>query len=74
MEGQKLKEGKARVRAQLIDPLVRKGIVRKCGVTVADLQATMDSVQGRLAYVTPQNLEALAETVKLLGEGKDKDA
>lgn len=73
MEGAELKEGKARVREHLIDPLERDGLVRKRGVTLQAHQDRLDGLAARLAYMTAENLRALAEVVATYGGGPRKD-
>ena len=73
MEGQALKEGKERVRLNLIDPLVERGMARKRGWTAADHQAMLESLAARLAYMDDDRLLALAEVVERYAEGPKKN-
>lgn len=73
MEGQKLRDGKERVRVNLIAPLVRRGMVRKRGQKVEDHQKMLNSLEARLAYMSTDRLEALAEVVELHAEGPKKN-
>lgn len=73
MESEALKAGKARVREHLIDPLTRQGMKRAGGLTVAQHDAAMEGLAARLAYMTVENIEALAEIVSGKGAGKNKD-
>ena len=73
MEGQELKDGKERVRVNLIDPLVSRGMVRKRGRSVEDHQRMLDSLEARLAYMAADRLVALAEVVESYAEGKKKN-
>lgn len=63
MEGQALKEGRARVRVHLVDYLEHptRGMMRKPGVSLTDHAAFLDRLQNRLAYMTAANLRCLAE-------------
>lgn len=72
MEGQELKEGKARVRSLLIEPLERRGMDRKRSVRLEDHQAFLSSLEARLAYMTPEKLAALTEVVERHATGKLK--
>ena len=73
MEGQELKDGKERVRVNLIDPLVSRGMVRKRGRSVEDHQKMLDSLEARLAYMAADRLAALAEVVERYAEGPKKN-
>ena len=73
MEGEDLRDGKARVRRVLIDPLVDRGMVRKRGVTVEDHDRFLDGLAARLAYMSEANLSALSEVVVIYAEGPKKN-
>lgn len=73
MEGRELKEGKALVRINLIEPLVKGGMVRKRGQTVEDHQKMLTSLEARLAYMRADRLAALAEVVEHFAEGSKKN-
>lgn len=73
MEGQALKEGKARVKDLLTDHLTAQGMVRKRGVSVEDHAAFLASVEARLAYMKADKLSALAEICQRYAGGKTKD-
>lgn len=64
MEGQELKEGKERVRQYLIEPLERIGMVRKRRCSAEKHQAMLGSLEARLAYMSADRLQGLAETVE----------
>lgn len=72
MEGQELKEGKARVRSLLIETLERRGLARRSGVRLEDHQAFLFSLEARLAYMQSEKLIALAEVVERYAGGKLK--
>lgn len=61
------------MQVHLIDPLVRLGLVKPSGMTVAQFDVMLDEVRGKLAYMTELNLRALAEQVSNLAGGKNKD-
>ena len=73
MEGQELREGKARVRAVLIDPLEAGGMQRRSGQKVEDHAAVLASLEARLAYMTEASLAALAEVVERHAGGSRQD-
>lgn len=66
-------EGEKRVRAMLVDPLIRRGLGRPASVTRDQFEAMLDDVCARLAYMTPENLAALEEMVAAAPAGKDRD-
>lgn len=70
MEGEALRDGKDRVRQNLITPLVKAGMVRKRGVTQASEDEMLANLEARLAYMTEANLKALAEVVTTYASGK----
>lgn len=69
MEGEALKEGKARVRSILIDPLIAQGMSRG-RMTLMQEREFLNSIEARLAYMSEENLAALGETVAALAKGK----
>lgn len=73
MEGQELRDGKDRVRRNLIEPLVNRGMVRKRGQKVEDHQKMLASLEARLAYMATDRLAALAEVVERYAEGPKKN-
>lgn len=73
MEGDELREGKARVRKCLLEPLEQRGMVRKRSRTEAMHQAMLESLEARLAYMTDENLLALAEVIERAAGGKSKN-
>ncbi|TNJ48098.1 hypothetical protein [Phaeobacter sp. B1627] len=72
MEGQELKDGKARVRSLLITPLERRGMERRRAVRLEEHQVFLASLEARLAYMQAEKLVALAEVVERHGTGKLK--
>ncbi len=73
MEGEELRQGKERVRLYLTDALKQTGLERKRGVTVKDHEAMLNNLQARLAYMSKENLQALAETVGVYAGGPLKN-
>lgn len=73
MDSEALKEGKERVRQTLVQPLTARGMQRASGVTVAVHEAQMDALAARLAYMTADNLLALAEVVEMNATGKARN-
>ncbi|SIO36693.1 hypothetical protein SAMN05444722_1700 [Rhodovulum sp. ES.010] len=73
MEGEALREGKARVRAWLVEPLEARGMVRRARVTLAEHEGALDRLAARLAYMTEDGLAALAEVVERHAEGKARN-
>lgn len=73
MEGQELREGKERVRMNLIEPLVKGGMVRKRGQKVEDHDKFLASLEARLAYMAEDRLQALAEVVERYAGGPQKN-
>ncbi|SDX90045.1 hypothetical protein SAMN05444336_112105 [Albimonas donghaensis] len=65
--------GRTRVREILIRPLEAKGLRRKRGVKAEDHAKTVERLVGRLAYMTPDGLRALAEVVHRLAGGRARD-
>ncbi len=66
-----LKEAKKRVRAHLVDPLLRLGLRRPTGMTVKQFDEMTDELCGRLSYMTDLNLKALADQAAVRPGGKD---
>lgn len=73
MDEQALKEGKDRVRRHLTGLLAGRGMVRRPGVSVADHAATLASIEARLAYLSADQLDALAEVVERHAGGKHRN-
>jgi hypothetical protein len=73
MDGQALRDGKARVQQLLIDPLTARGMIRPRGMTVEAHDAVLASLRARLAYLTDDMVEALAEVVEAHAEGKNRN-
>ncbi|UWR76615.1 hypothetical protein K4L04_01245 [Phaeobacter inhibens] len=73
MDAREQHAGEKRVREHLIDPLIRLGLVKPSGMTVAQFKVMQDELCGKLAYMTDLNLQALAEQVRSMPSGKSKD-
>lgn len=74
MEGEALREGKARVREVLIDPLVNAGMTRHGKMTVEQEAAMIERIVSRLAYMGEDALAALREVVEAHARGRSRDA
>jgi hypothetical protein len=74
MEGEALREGKARVMRVLITPLVDAGMTRHGRMTVEQEQAMIERLVARLAYMSEGSLEALAEVVGSHARGRSRNA
>lgn len=73
MEGQDLKDGKQRVRKNLINPLVSRGMVRKRGRSVEEHDKMLVSLEARLSYMSEERLAVLAEVVERYADGPKKN-
>ena len=65
--------GERRVRDHLIDPLKRMGLAKPSSLTVAQFEAMIAELCGKLAYMSALNLQALAEQVGNMPGGKERD-
>lgn len=63
--------GRARVRAFLIEPLTRDGLLRTKGSTVQDHGVFEARLQDRLSYLPEGDLRVLAECVLRQAQGRD---
>ena len=66
-------DGEKRVKRMLVDPLLRRGLVRPSGMTKASFDEMVDDMCAKLAYMTDENLAALEEHAASLPGGKEKD-
>ncbi len=73
MEGEALRAGKERVRENLILPLTKGGMIRKRGMPKAAEDEMLANLEARLAYMTADNLKALAEVLERYAGGKHKN-
>ncbi|MEP4037226.1 hypothetical protein [Pseudophaeobacter sp.] len=73
MEAKAQAAGERRVRDHLIDPLKRMGLAKPSSLTVAQFEAMIAELCGKLAYMSALNLQALAEQVGNMPGGKDRD-
>jgi hypothetical protein len=67
------KAGEARVRAVLIDPLLRRGLAKPSALTKGQFDEMIDDLCEKLAYMTEANLAALEEVIAATPAGKDRD-
>lgn len=65
--------GEKRVRGALIDPLMRRGLMRPAGMKVEAFEAMLAELCAKLAYMSDLNLAALEEDAATMAGGKDKD-
>ncbi|HCO91088.1 MAG TPA: hypothetical protein DIT40_08960 [Alphaproteobacteria bacterium] len=73
MEGEELRQGKARVRMHLTGHLAGRGMIRPRGRTVEDHDAMIASLEARLSYMRDDRLQALAEVVERHAGGKARN-
>ncbi|MCU0909809.1 MAG: hypothetical protein MUE98_00250 [Rhodobacteraceae bacterium] len=64
-----VESGRARVRRCLIEPMAEMGFQRRKGSTVADHDAMMAKIEGRLGYMTERGLAGLREFCVRLAAG-----
>lgn len=62
--------GRAQVRALLIEPLLRDGLIRPPTMRAGDVDAFLAQLAARLAYLDEAALKVLAEVVLGMAEGK----
>lgn len=73
MERSDQKAGEARVREMLVEPLIRRGLMRPPGMTREQFAAMVDDLCQRLAYMSDLSLQALEEQAAANPGGKDRD-
>ncbi|WP_414896833.1 hypothetical protein [Rhodovulum sp. YEN HP10] len=73
MDAKDQAEGEKRVRALLIEPLLRRGLVKSGKLTKARFEEMLVDVEKRLAYMSASNLAALEEQMAALAGGEAKD-
>lgn len=66
-------EGRARVRAELIQPLEDMGMARKRGHSIEQHNAMMARLADKLSYMTEENLRGLRDWVIRIAAGKARD-
>ena len=66
-------DGEKRVKRMLVEPLLRRGLVKPTGMTKASFEEMIEELCAKLAYMTDENLAALEEHAASLPGGKDKD-
>lgn len=73
MDAKAQAEGAKRVRHCLVDPLMRRGLVKPASLTKAQFAEMVDDLCARLAYMTEPGLRALEEHAAQRPAGRDKD-
>jgi hypothetical protein len=73
MDAREQHEGEKRVSEYLIQPLIRLGLVKPNGMTVAQFEEMQGELRGKLAYMSMLNLQALQEQVAGMGGGRNRD-
>lgn len=73
MDSDAQKQGEARVKKRLIDPLIRQGLQRPGGMTVSVFQDMQRELCQKLAYMSELGLDALAEIGAGMAGGSGKD-
>ncbi|MDO6483079.1 hypothetical protein [Shimia thalassica] len=73
MNAKQQAEGERRVKDLLIDPLLRRGLVKPSNMRIDQFDAMTDDMCKRLAYMTALNLEALQEVAANMASGPAKD-
>ena len=66
-------EGRARVRAELIEPLEEMGMARKRGRSIEQHKAMQARLADKLSYMTAVNLRGLRDWVVRIAAGKARD-
>lgn len=69
MDNEALKEGKARVRLKLIEPLERLGLCRPSHQKAAEYADFLADIEARLAYMSGDGLAALADQIERMAAG-----
>lgn len=65
--------GERKVREMLIDPLLKRGLMKPKGMPVKQFEDMLDDICARLAYMTDTGLAALEEHCAAQPGGADKD-
>jgi hypothetical protein len=73
MDAKEQAAGESRVKEQLIEPLKRLGLAKPSSLTVAQFDAMVADLSGKLAYMSALNLQALTEQVANMPGGKERD-
>lgn len=66
-------DGEKRVRQLLIDPLMRRGLMRPAGMKTDFFEAMLKELCAKLAYMSDVNLAGLEEDAAQMAGGKEKD-
>lgn len=73
MEAKEQAAGERRVRNELIEPLMRRGLIRPAGITRDRFDDMLDDLARRLAYMSAASLAALEEQMAANPGGKGRD-
>ncbi|MBL3562038.1 hypothetical protein [Rhodovulum sulfidophilum] len=73
MDAREQAEGEKRVRDLLVEPLLRRGLVKPGAMTKAQFEEMLADLAKRLAYMSGPNLAALEEMAAAQPGGKDRD-
>jgi hypothetical protein len=73
MDQQEQKDGERCVQERLIDELTLRGLGRPTGLTMKAFDDMLRGLCQKLAHMTPENLDALAEVAAAKPSGKDRD-
>ncbi|MBL3566640.1 hypothetical protein JMM59_16730 [Rhodovulum sulfidophilum] len=73
MDAREQAEGEKRVRDLLVEPLLRRGLVKPGAMTKAQFEEMLADLAKRLAYMSAPNLAALEEMAAAQPGGKDRD-
>ncbi|MBT9383312.1 hypothetical protein KM176_05525 [Pseudooceanicola sp. CBS1P-1] len=73
MDSAEQAEGARRVRALLVEPLQRRGLVKPSAMTKDQFAAMLDDMCARLAYMSAGSIAALEEEAAGMASGKDRD-
>ena len=73
MDSSEQAAGEVRVKEQLIDPLMRRGLAKPSTLTIKQFAEMIEDIAQRLAYMAAPNLAALEEIVAANPGGKDRD-
>lgn len=73
MDSHEQAKGEKRVRQLLVEPLLKRGLVKSSSLTKLQFENMVEDLCARLAYLSPANLMALEEQAAGNPGGKDKD-
>jgi hypothetical protein len=73
MDSKEQAAGEKRVQALLIEPLMRRGLIKPGGMTKAQFDLMLGDLRAKLAGMSDLNLAALEVDAASMAGGKDKD-